>query len=72
VLLLEPPASDGNPRAPSGHWAYLHAFDFALLGHGKRELRFVGAREQAECIPMRGGDIYEGSTQSRASTQLRA
>lgn len=42
----------------SERWTYLGAFDYELLQHD-RKLRFVRADEQAECIPMRGGDTME-------------
>jgi hypothetical protein len=50
---LDPPQTM-PARGPSDDWSYLGAFDFQLLQGGARQLRFVSAAEQAECIPMVG------------------
>lgn len=44
----------------SENWTYLGAFDFELAKDGGRLLRFFGAAEQAECIPM----LMEGPYQT--------
>jgi len=39
----------------SERWIYLGAFDYEIMQF-ERRLRFIGADEQAECIPMIGAD----------------
>jgi hypothetical protein len=51
------PLQTVTAKGPSYDWTYLGAFDFELLQGKSQRLRFVGAAEQAECIPMRGADI---------------
>lgn len=36
----------------SENWTYLGAFDYESAKDGRQTLRFIGAAEQAECIPM--------------------
>jgi hypothetical protein len=43
-----------DAREPSDDWTYLGAFDFQDSLYFERELAFVSAAQQAECIPMPG------------------
>ena len=67
-----------NARGPSDDWTYLGAFDFAdflepdplsNIARRWRELRFISATEQAECIPMRGDTIYQWQVRNNARQQ---
>jgi hypothetical protein len=51
-----------KPPGPSEAWRYLGAFDFAFAPTGvagTRNLRFIPAAEQAECIAMGGSDFVQ-------------
>jgi hypothetical protein len=54
LVSLDPPRTD-PAREPSDDWTYLGAFDFEGAPGVGRQLGFISAEQQAECIPMRGG-----------------
>jgi hypothetical protein len=68
LVSVKPLKSTVPFRVQSENWTYLGAFDFTGYpgGSGDRELRFISASEQAECIPMRGGDTYDGAARNDA------
>jgi hypothetical protein len=51
------PLTVSRARGSGDNWTYLGAFDYELLPRSERQLRFIKADEQAECIPMRGSDV---------------
>ena len=56
-------------RGPSEDWTYLGAFDFQQVEGIGRQLRFISAAEQGECIPMRG--LSTEDYQVRKATRRR-
>lgn len=52
LVSLDPPAATRVAAGASEDWTYLGAFDFQYVEGGGRSLRFIGAAEQPECIPM--------------------
>jgi hypothetical protein len=49
--------------AASGDWDYVGAFDLVFIaegGAGAREMRFIPAEQQPECIVMGGTDFVQG------------
>ena len=66
VISLDPLRSRPLREAPKG-WVYLGAFDYEWSPFNERRLRFIGAEEQAECIPMRSDEDW--SRRARASAR---
>lgn len=60
LVSLDPLTMISVAAGASENWTYLGAFDFEFTKDGGRLLRFVGAAEQAECIPM----LMEGPYQT--------
>jgi len=63
------PLSVDRTRGPGDDWTYLGAFDYELLPRSERQLRFIAADEQAECIPMRGNGV--DPSQARKAARQR-
>ena len=53
------PLTTNVATGTSENWVYLGAFDFQLAEGGWQSLRFVGATEQAECVPMLSEGPYQ-------------
>jgi hypothetical protein len=69
------PLTTKKAKGSSDDWTYLGAFDYENfhtpadwnnLSRVGRELRFITAAEQVECIPMRGSTIYEWQVRKAA------